>query len=331
MPDFGFLRPLKPTVVFETYWRFAAERQAIFFRRSEGKSAPWTNDPILQHYKFTNAYRASDRVSQFLIRHVIYGGDPDPNEVCFRVLLFKIFNRVDTWTLLSGAIGEVSWRTFKLAAYADVLSQAIESGKRIYSPAYIMPSGGRSSSFRRKHQMHLTLLERMMKERLATSIRRTHSMEEVYWLLRGYPSIGGFLAYQFATDLNYSKLTAFDEMSFVVPGPGAVNGIRKCFSDLGGKSETEVIQTVTEHQEECFATLGINFSSLWGRPLQLIDCQNLFCEVDKYSRVKHPEFIGVTNRVRIKQKFRPSSEAISYWYPPQWNLNALVGKERPHV
>jgi hypothetical protein len=270
-------------------------------------------------------------VSQYLIRDVIYGGDPDPDEVCFRVLLFKIFNRIDTWKLLRGAIGEILWRKFKFKAYAAVLSKAFDSGKSIYSPAYIMPSGGRGSGFSRKHQMHLTLLERMMKEQLSTSIRRARSMEEVYLLLRSYPSIGGFLAYQFATDLNYSELTDFDEMTFVMPGPGAANGIRKCFSDLGGKSEAEVIQSVTRHQKECFATMGIDFPSLWGRPLQLIDCQNLFCEVDKYSRVKHPEFVGVTKRVRIKQKFRPSSERITYWFPPKWNLNALVGKERPAV
>ena len=61
--------PLKPTVVYDTYWRFAAERQEIFFRRVVRTSQPpWTADPILAEYKFTNAYRASDRVSQYLIR-----------------------------------------------------------------------------------------------------------------------------------------------------------------------------------------------------------------------------------------------------------------------
>ena len=29
----------------------------------------------------------------------------------------------------------------------------------------------------------------------------------------------------------------------------------------------------------------VEFRDLWGRPLQLIGCQNLFCEVDKYARV----------------------------------------------
>jgi hypothetical protein len=33
------------------------------------------------------------------------------------------------------------------------------------------------------------------------------------------------------TDLNYSGLTDFSEMEFVMPDPGAKDGIRKCFRD----------------------------------------------------------------------------------------------------
>ncbi|HEV2187580.1 MAG TPA: nucleotide kinase domain-containing protein, partial [Stellaceae bacterium] len=78
---------LRPTAVFDSYWRFAAERQAIFVRRLAGMPAPWTDDPILARHRFTNAYRAADRVSQFLIREVIYGDGRSrtPRETLFRV------------------------------------------------------------------------------------------------------------------------------------------------------------------------------------------------------------------------------------------------------
>jgi hypothetical protein len=39
-------------------------------------------------------------VSQYLIRDVVYAGPQDPEEVVFRVLLFKFFNRIETWELL---------------------------------------------------------------------------------------------------------------------------------------------------------------------------------------------------------------------------------------
>ena len=69
-------RRVRVTEVFWSYWRLAAERQAMFFRRVAGEPGPWTGDEILARHRFTNAYRASDRVSQYLLHHVIY--DPGP-------------------------------------------------------------------------------------------------------------------------------------------------------------------------------------------------------------------------------------------------------------
>ena len=69
---------------------------------------------------------------------------------------------------------------------------------------------------------------------------------------------------------------------------------------------------------------GSGFRDLWGRRLQLIDCQNLFCEVSKYARVKHPEIKGVGSRSRIKQVYRPTAEALKHWYPPKWGINSLI-------
>ena len=47
---------------------------------------------------------------------------------------------------------------------------------------------------------------------------------------------------------------------------------------------------------------SLQFSKLGGkRSLQLIDFQNLFCEIGKYARVAHPEFAGASGRTRIKQ------------------------------
>ena len=136
--------------------------------------------------------------------------------------------------------------------------------------------------------------------------------------------MGDFLAYQYVTDLNYSTATDFGENEFVVAGPGARDGIRKCFESLGGLTEADLIRFVSDRQEEEFGLRFLNFESLWERPLQLIDCQNLFCEVDKYSRVYHPEVKVKSGRARIKQQFRPSSTRIDYWYPPKWGLNDRI-------
>ncbi len=323
---YSHILPAKPTVVFDTYWRFAAERQNIFFKKLVREPMPWTNDPILSTFKFTNAYRASDRTSQYLIRHVIYRDDlpSTPEEVFFRIILFKIFNKIETWQLLENKLGNIIYEEYSFKHYDEILTEAIEKNKSIYSAAYIMPSGGKGLRHTRKHHTHLNLIERMMTDELPKKLADAENMHRGFDLLREYPTIGDFLAYQFITDVNYSEITNFSEMSFVVPGPGALDGIRKCFTDLGGLNEPEIIKFMVDNQDSEFERLGLDFQSLFRRPLQLIDCQNLFCEVDKYSRIKHPEISGISGRTRIKQKYSANGKLIDYWYPPKWGINQTV-------
>jgi len=307
--------------VFDTYWRFAAERQAVYHRRIAGLQAPWTSDPILSSYKFTNAYRAADRVSQFLIRNVMYVGHFDAHDLVFRVLLFKLFNKTQTWCLLERMLGPIESKRFDVDLFDRVLSAAMQGGASIYSAAYIMPSGPVSVRRPRKHLMHLELLATLMRDGTINRLIDSKSMAEAYDILVGLPGIGPFLAYQLATDLNYSEHLAFSEMEFVMPGPGARDGLRKCFSSFGDYSEADVIRWVAERQERELSLRGLQFQSLWGRPLQLIDCQNLFCEVDKYARVAHPEIAGHSGRTRIKQRFSAHPTLSKPWFPPKWGIN----------
>lgn len=321
----GFER-LTPTPVYDTYWKFAAKRQDVFFNRFYGQDYPWTDDKIIQKYKFTNAYRASDRVSQYLIRNVIYEKEYyTPEDCCFRILLFKLFNKIETWEYIKGAVGEITYSSYNYETYNQLLIDRICANERIYSAAYIMPSGKSCFGFEKKHQNNLKLLEYMMKTGLTQKVAKAKSLKELYEVLLSYPTLGTFLAFQFAIDINYSELCDFDEMSFVVAGPGAKNGIRKCFGDLKGYDYEDIIRYVAERQEEEFEKRGLFFKSLFGRKLQLIDCQNLFCETDKYARVAHPDICGVNDRKRIKQQYIDRGlERIDYFYPPKWGLNHKI-------
>ncbi len=318
---------VQPSEVFDTFWDFTVKRQDLFFMRIENPNKHrWIEDPILAKHKFTNAYRASDRVSQYLIRNVIYSGDPSLEEMFFRIILFKLFNKIETWDLLTTQLGEVSWREYNFDHYNNILSNAMKNKGAIYSAAYIMASGRSAFGYEKKHQNHLRLIEKMMKEQLPSRIADASSLEEVFNMLKSEPGVGNFLAYQYAIDLNYSEIIDFSENDFVMPGPGALRGIQKCFKKTGGMSAGEMIRYVTERQDYFLSDRNLNFKDLWGRPLHLIDIQNLFCEVDKYARIFHPEVGSLDGRKRIKQVFRPNREPINYWFPPKWGINDFVGK-----
>ena len=266
-----------------------------------------------------------------MIRHVIYQGDQTPEEAFFRTILFKLFNKIETWELLISRLGFPTYRDYSFVGYDEIYVEAMKAGTAIYSGAYIMPSGTRTFGYREKHRNHLRLLESMMDGRVAEQVANAPSMGHAFRILRSYPGIGDFLSYQLITDLNYSRISGFSEMEFTSPGPGAVDGIHKCFSDLGEFGESDIIRWVAEQQEREFEKRDIAFRSLFGRPLQLIDCQNLFCEVSKYARIKHPDIKGTNDRTRIKQIYRSGNNPIDYWYPPKWRINELVPPTRTFV
>lgn len=307
--------------MFDTYWRFAAERQEIFHRRSTGQPGPWTQDPILGHYKFCNTFRASDRVSQYLIREVIYGphGADLPAEDAFmRIVLFRIFSKENTWEVLEAATGGLTRDTFDTNRLAAVLSSTKAKGP-IYTAAFILCAAN-PYGFNTKHQNHLELVRRMFAPGgLGAKLAHAQSLREVYDRLLEWPMIGPFLAYQLAIDLNYSEHLNFSEDEFTVPGPGAVRGLNKVFADFGGNRPEDLIRRMVDQQEEQFERLGLPFQDLFGRRLHAIDCQGLFCETDKYSRVAFPAL--KSNRQRIKQVHTPSTEPLPLFYPPKWGLN----------
>ncbi len=310
----------KPSIVFDSYWKFASERQNIFFNRICGQY-PLTVDEILLKHKFTNAYRASDRVSQYLIKNVIYNTSSYSElDILFRILFYKIFNKISTWEMVESEFGKISLTNFSFQRINNLLNEAKLNKETIYSGAYIMTSGQSIFGNKFKHSNHLKLLETYVNPTFLEKIQTSKSLEDVYKTLLNIPTFGPFLAYQYSIDINYSPLIDFSEMDFVVPGPGAKDGIRKCFHSLGDYSEADVIKWVADRQEIEFNRLNINFKSLWGRRLQLIDCQNLFCETDKYARVAHPEVMGISDRKRIKQIYKPLKDDIIYFYPPKWKL-----------
>ncbi|MGH3927983.1 MAG: nucleotide kinase domain-containing protein, partial [Pseudonocardiaceae bacterium] len=101
------LRPPTPRErAYDYYWYFASERQAAFERRVAGLPAPWTDDAILQTFKFCNVFRAADRVSQYMIRDVCYHDEPcAPEDRLFQIVAFRTFSKIETWRSVRGFLG----------------------------------------------------------------------------------------------------------------------------------------------------------------------------------------------------------------------------------
>jgi len=304
--------------VYRAYWQLAAERQRVFLRRAAGEPGPWTENPILREYKFCNSYRASDRVSQFLIRDVVYSGDFGPDDTLMRIVLFRLFSRIETWLALERELGSITRASLRGERLARVLERLGREGP-IYTGAFIL-CANKAFGHDRKHLNHIELVRTMFRRgALPTAVARARSLSDVYSALLGYPLIGSFMAYQLAIDIGYSPLIDFSEDDFTVAGPGAERGIQKIFPSARRRDMPQVIHWMAANQESEAERLGIELPTLFGRRLHAIDCQNLFCELDKYARVAFPAL--KSNRQRIKSAFRPTGPLPVLFYPPKWGLN----------
>lgn len=307
--------------IYDLYWYFASERQRIFERRLRSQPAPWTNDTTLQHYKFCNVFRAADRVSQYMIRDVCYHAEPcREDDRLFQIVAFRTFSRIETWQTVRRLLGR--YPTLDDLA-SGAFTRALDDSRRIngtlYTGAFILCATnayGQSA----KHLNHVALFRHMfLVDHLSNKLRSAVSLQAVFDLLRQYPLMGDFMAYQTAIDLNYSSIINFDENDFTAPGPGALRGMRKVFEDFGDYTPAELVMWMVERQGIEFDRLKLPFNGLFGRPLHAIDCQGLFCETDKYCREVAPELTSA--RVRIKTKFRSSAPPILYVFPPKWQLD----------
>ena len=305
--------------VYDLYWYFASERQNIFWKKLNGEPAPWTEDKILQEYKFCNAYRVNDRVSQYLLKNVIYNGkNYSSADTIFRIVLFKLFNKEDTWQLLIDNFKDITLSNFDVNKYSLVLENAISKGVKIYNDAYIS-CANKAFGYNRKHDNHLALLNKMfVVDKLHEKIVNCKTMLDAFNLIKNYPLIGNFMAYQLITDINYSDAVNWREDEFTVAGPGSTRGIDKCFVDKGNNTYEDIIRYMYNHQEEKFKRLNLTFKKIGNRPLQLIDCQNIFCELDKYCRQAIPSL--KSNRTKIKKHYTPKKDKIEYIYPKKWGI-----------
>ena len=307
---------LEVTKAFDCFWEYASERQQIYLRRLAGLAPPWTDDPILAEYRFTNVYRASDRVSQYLINQVQSKGDSSWKEVFTRTLVFKLFNRISTWELLKENLNAITSEMVLKRRLEPVLAQASERKLAIYNPAYIMPPPQDFNG--PKFARHLKLVRILIRDKTHLKIQKAKNLQEAFKILRSYSSFGDFLAYQLIIDLNYSRHLRFQESEFVVAGPGARRGIQKTFLSRAGLSDSQLILWTAKRQDKEFERRELAWSRINNRPLQLIDIQNIFCELDKYTRLALPDLsVGVAGK-RPKQRYKPIPLKITARFPSKW-------------
>lgn len=330
----------KPNENFEYYLKWIVERQKIFWRRQDGAHPPYTDDPIMARFKFTNVYRILDRTTQYLMRNVIYNGiGYSARGMFWRILIFKHFNRPTTWEYLIRRLGDIDEET-DFEDIIKVLNHYHKFGGQIYSNAYMLTASFmRNSKILKKfgikvgdskHDAYFRIFQQDILERqIDIRVLNADSFGEVFDTLSSVLTIGPFLAYQYTVDLNYSPLFTFDENDFVAIGPGTKRGIDRTFSFQKKPDYEAVLDWLEPNLGSLLHRYGLinKFKPLPGHWPTKTDLLNCFCETDKYLRALGVETEGKQiHGKRMKNPFRPNRDRIDYMFPPDWKIHDTINK-----
>jgi sRNA-binding regulator protein Hfq len=269
------------------YWQ--TERESIRIKKESAVlSPPWTDDSILQEFKFCQVFREDDRTTRWFRTHI---REPMRNEedVLMATIIFRWFNLIETGrTLIDHGLLR-KWNRKK--AIYEITKQP-----KWITGAYIIktPNGMDKVTGVAECISHIWKARESILSRLHENLAKGESSLEATWLiLRDYPYMGPFMAYEVVTDLRHTYLleNANDIMTWANAGPGAMRGLNRLTGrplDYSRKSHPwcEEMQDLFEQVKKILAP-SIIFRN--GANYEMREIEGGLCEFDKYSRIYKSE------------------------------------------
>lgn len=271
-------------------WRWMNARQEIWNRRfRQKKKFPWTNDPILREYKFTNVYRELDRVTLELHKRL---DSYSPSALkLYHIIAFRAFNRPETYDELHAAEALYSY-----GAMIKTLRRMSKARKKIFTGAYIVTNAGSQTP---KIELMARALEKMYKERnaLFAAIKADGTMQGATSKIAAFDMQGNFTSYEVVCDLRWQTGMGLDHapdrMTWANLGPGARRGINRL---VAGKGPYPNVYSRKEHYVEFMRhALMLAPESLdksifrHAARLEMREIEHSLCELDKYIRAESGE------------------------------------------
>jgi hypothetical protein len=292
------------------------ERQEIWWRRNKlNQQPPWTKDPILANYKFTNVYRELDRASQWLIQNVLLDTKNTLEDLLFKILVFRFYNQAETFTG-KHAVQMPHYKTFdsewlwaQTVQYRELVGNPWSSAYFKNPMGYAPPGWNKPGKLRDDVYCNTVIKKaHSLIPQLAYAFRTSSNPKKFIDLFEQIPTVGTFLSHEFYVDFCYiTKYTKFnfkcDEDDFTNVGPGASVGLRLIFPSLKPKDQMEGIywlrDLAPEYLQKVSPGNSNNFKYLYWEPdtksyfcsmshpnITLHQCEMTLCEYAKYFKMK---------------------------------------------
>jgi len=264
---------------------FVTERDHIRSEKEAGAPAPWTDDNILNTYRFCNIRRKDDRVSKWIHDYIIrpYEGT---ELLWFMLCCARWINWPPT---IRELMDRGAWPIlgFDPIRFGRVIDERAARGEKAWTGAYMItarhvPPGWGKGAYVAEKVLH-PLLTKGIGTYLNSSLSQWRSVEETLSMFQGNHGWGTFMAGQAVADMTYCRLLgqAKDLHTYAPIGPGSTRGLNRLFGrKLDGRIQQEQFNAELMLVRDTVAdTLGYPIPDM-----TLHDWQNCMCEFDKYLR-----------------------------------------------
>ena len=271
------------------FYNFINERESLRLRKEAGEPWPWTDDPILQEYKFTNVKRAHDRTTKWFWENVLDPNHYKPKEyLLFNCALFRYFGTIE----FSEAIGGWTelWTEHK-EIIRDIAKSRLEKNQKVFTGAYVITNQGIKAP---KQDVvideFLTPLWYKLPDlvKIASDTQSWEAVAKRMMKLKGFGGTG-FMTKEVLQDAIHTSVLAdcTDRNRWCPIGPGARRGLNRVY-DRAVKSKVPDAQML-EEMRELWKMQTLRWLNWHWHELELHDIQFQLCEFDKYERVLHGE------------------------------------------
>lgn len=268
--------------MFRTLEEYMVERYRIFLRKEKGEPFPWTEDPILREFKFTNVFRSDDRTTRFLSESFYRPQSKRPlHEILGNAAIFRYFGTV-------GFAEELGWsESFQRSRILDVARDRKRRGEKNFTGAYMVTNANRPGP---KEDVVTDFLEGLWRESeaIAADGLSKNRWADMVASIRKVDGFGGtgFMAKEIALDTMLYGWKPTDRFIWTPFGPGGRRGLNRV---MGRPLDTKIPEETMLHE---LWDIMKRVTAVWPKEfpaLTATDIQFNMCEWDKYCRTRDGE------------------------------------------
>ena len=264
----------------------AVERHRVYLKKEAGESKPWSEDPLYQKYFFCNVFRQYDKCSKWMIENIL------PYRRWDLIIVYRYISTYETFERLKHNVP-----LDDIEKIHNYLREMYLGSERLFTGCFLrnpMVKG----EVRKAFQVPFYVVKEIKEDGGIKGAINLQSLELLVSYLCRFSATAGFMAYEYACDLEYTDyFNPEDKYTWCNKGPGAQQGLNLLTTGKrhGAMSQDKFL----DGARELFGIMKSVFNKEFpNEDLSMREVEHWLCEFQKYLKYKEMHEQGAKCKFR---------------------------------